>query len=221
MPQTDVGTVQPAARELWAEIEKNDLELKTSQGLRVKLAADVIALTKEQEKRTEVFREIQGLDHDADIALASYAAASAAFDRQKRFVDLVTQSSANPYEITELARTPLKPTSPNQPLVIIGGLLAGLSIGMLSAFGSEYGHSAFRGVADVSRTLSVPVLGIVNRIVTQRDAARERARRVAVVASTCALIAALLWVTWAFENSPRLLGSSLTQSIETFREVFR
>jgi uncharacterized protein involved in exopolysaccharide biosynthesis len=221
-PLADVGTVHnPRRDELETEMQKNELALKTNQGLRVKLAADLAALGKEQEKRVEIFREIQRLDHEAEIALTSYAAASNAFDRQKRFVDLITQSSANPYEVTEQARTPLKPTSPNQPLVIIGGLLAGLSIGLLSAFAAEYGHNAFRGVADVSRTLSVPVLGIVNRIVTRRDTSRERARRLTVIASTCILAAALLWVTWAFENSPRLLGPSLTHSIESFREVFR
>jgi capsular polysaccharide biosynthesis protein len=221
-PQTDLGMVHnPRRDELDIEIKKQDLELRKQIAIKAKLEEDLQRLGEEQAARTDVFREIQRLDQLASIAAEAFKNASSQYDHQKRFVDLVNTGWANPFEITEYARTPQQPTSPNQPLVIAAALLLGLSVGLISAFTTEFGHGAFRGVADVSRALSVPVLAIVNRITTQREEARARSRRLAVTGATLALVGAILWVTWAFENRPRLLGSHLTQTIENFREVFR
>lgn len=221
-PQADLGMVHnPRRDELETEIQKQDLELRKQIAIKAKLEDDLRRLGEEQAARTDVFREIQRLDQQASIAAEQYKNASLQYDHQKKFVDLVSTGWANPFEITEYARTPQQPTSPNQPLVIAAALLLGLSVGLISAFTTEFGHGAFRGVADVSRALSVPVLAIVNRITTQREEARARSRRLAVTGATLALVAAILWITWAFENRPRLLGSHMTQTIENFREVFR
>lgn len=211
----------PRRDELAKEIQQKELAIKQAQGLQKQLARTIDSLTAAHAERAEIFREIQHLDDETAIAARNYNSSSDAFNRQKRYVDILMEGTSNPFEVTELARTPKAPTWPNPPLIIAGAGLLGFVIGLLSALGAEYGKSAFRGVSDVSRSLSAPILGVINEIVTEREIARARVRRVSSVASTLALMGAMLWVTWAFENRPRWLGSNLTQAIEGVREMFR
>lgn len=211
----------PRRDEITREIEQKKVAISQAQGLQKQLARTIESLTASHAERAEIFSEIQHLDSETAIAERNYNASSDAFNRQKRLVDLLMEGTSNPFEITELARTPKQPTWPNPPLIIAGAGLLGFAIGLLSALAAEYGRSAFRGVSDVSRSLSAPILGVINEIVTEREIARARIRRVLSVTSTLALMGAFLWVTWAFENHPRWLGSGLTQAIEGVREMFR
>ena len=139
------------------------------------------------------------------------------YDGQRSFVELINQPHANPFIVSEEAAAPTEHTSPNELLVWSIGLFLGLAIGLLIAILGEFGHNGYRSVGDIGRSLAVPVLGVVNGIVTREEARRMAARKLMVTASTLVLVVAIVWVTWAYENSPSLLGSELTRFIDDLR----
>ncbi|QNN65328.1 lipopolysaccharide biosynthesis protein [Sphingomonas rhizophila] len=55
---------------------------------------------------------------------------------------------------------PDTPTSPNRPLFILGGLVAGLGLGLLLALGAEFIFKPLRSPSQIER-LGLPVLGLV------------------------------------------------------------
>jgi uncharacterized protein involved in exopolysaccharide biosynthesis len=211
----------PQRDQLQTQIQTKELDLKQAEGQKAQLEASLAILRRQQAERVEVFKESQRLDNEVGIAQGEYAATSSAFLNQKRFVDLISQPYSNPFEVTEVARAPKDPASPNPTFVIGAAAALGLAAGLLIALATEFGRNAFRGAGDVARALSVPVLGVVNRIATARERRREQLRQALVLGSTAALVAGILWVTWAFENQPRLLGAELYDAIEGLRQAFR
>jgi hypothetical protein len=72
-------------------------------------------------------------------------------------------------------------------------------------------------VGDVSRSLAVPVLGAINRIVTRGEQRSALLRRAVVGTSTLVLVGTILWVTWAYQTRPALLGPRVTRLIDDLR----
>jgi hypothetical protein len=133
----------------------------------------------------------------------------------------LTDALSNPFELTELARAPKNPSSPSDAIVIAAGLLLGLGLGLLWALIDEYGRNGFRGVSDATRSLAVPVLGIVNRIRTRAQMRALRLRGAVVGASTVALALAIAWVSWSYERQPEVLGRPLVEALDGLKKALR
>jgi uncharacterized protein involved in exopolysaccharide biosynthesis len=77
------------------------------------------------------------------------------------------------FKIVESAKEPDHPVSPNRPLIIIAGVALGLLTGLGLLVLREASDTSFHTVADLQRTLGLPVLATVPRI----ELPAERARR--------------------------------------------
>ncbi|HKX46620.1 MAG TPA: hypothetical protein VJP77_07945 [Planctomycetota bacterium] len=163
---------------------------------------------------TEVRREIGFLEQKLESAELEY-------DEAKRSLGLLEDVYGQPYEITKSPVVPDTPTSPNVPMIIGFALILGLGLGLGLAFLAEFSQPGFRSVFDVSRTLAVPVLGVVDEIVTRRTRRRHALRRSMVVLSSAVLLGSLGWFTWAWTNRPELLSTELLEAIEDFRSKLR
>lgn len=216
-------TVRPNPRrdQLLADIQKRELSLKQAEAQRSQLDRDVGELRLQNAERVEIFKELRDLDARATVANDNYQKASAAFLAQKRFVDQITEGTSSPFEVTELARAPTQPSSPSGAIVIAASAVLGLGIGLLWALASEFGRNGFRGAADAGRALAVPVLGIVNEIRTRAQRREDRTRRAVAALATLALVGSILWVSWAFDNRPQLLGTGLARALGDLREALR
>jgi capsular polysaccharide biosynthesis protein len=211
----------PRRDQLLADIQQRELSLKQAEAQRAQLDRDVGALRLQNAERVEIFKELRDLDARATVANDNYQKASAAFLAQKRFVDQITEGTSSPFEVTELARAPTQPSSPSGAIVVAGSAILGLGIGLLWALASEFGRNGFRGAADAGRALAVPVLGIVNEIRTRSQRRDDRTRRAIAAVATLALVGSILWVAWAFDNRPQLLGSGLARALGDLREALR
>jgi polysaccharide biosynthesis transport protein len=67
----------------------------------------------------------------------------------------------NNISIVDKATTPLFPRSPNLPLNLILGIVAGLLIGCLTALGLDYLDDSFKAPEDIERELGLSVIGVV------------------------------------------------------------
>ena len=216
-------TVRPNPRrdQLLADIQQRDLSLKQAEAQQDQLERDVGALRLQNAERVEIFKELRDLDAKATVANDNYQKASAAYLAQKRFVDQITEGTSSPFEVTELARAPTQPSSPSGAIVIAISAALGLGIGFLWALATEFGRNGFRGAADAGRALAVPVLGIVNEVRTRSQRREDRTRRAVAALATLALVGSILWVSWAFDNRPQLLGTGLARALGDLREALR
>jgi uncharacterized protein involved in exopolysaccharide biosynthesis len=221
-PDEEVRLVaNPRRDELMNEIQKQELVLTELTAQREQLAKTVTELSDKHAELSLIYREIQQLDNDVARAKENFNEIAKLYDRQRGYVETIDQPHANPFIVSEEAAVPQAAASPNELLILALGLLGGLALGLVLAVLGEFGHNGYRSVADISRALSTPVLGVVNSIVTREESRRASARKLMVTASTLILAAAIVWVTWAYESSPSLLGSELTRFIDDLRLQFR
>ena len=211
----------PRREALLTQIQQKELALKQAEGLKRQLEKEIEELRAENARRVEIYRQIQELDRKAQVAADDFARISATYLRQKSFVDIINEGVSNPFEVTEQARAPTVPSSPSSGIVTAAAAVLGLGIGLIWALASEFGRNGFRGAADATRGLAIPVLGVVNRILTRSERRSIAVRRAVVAASTGALVAAILWVSWAYDNRPQVLGPDLERAITKLKEKLR
>jgi uncharacterized protein involved in exopolysaccharide biosynthesis len=77
------------------------------------------------------------------------------------------------FNIVESAKEPEHPVSPNRPLILIAGIALGLLTGLGLLVLREASDSSFYSVADLQRTLGIPVLAAVPLIELPADRARR------------------------------------------------
>jgi capsular polysaccharide biosynthesis protein len=207
----------PAIRPLRERIEATRADLRVLEARRDRLRTEI---TEDQGRVAElhpVYSEVRAKKEAISRLAASLHSAEAAYQAKSRELDLLNSPLANPFEITQEVARPSKPTEPNPILIVSFGLIAGLAIGLLVAVLGEYTQNCFRSMADVARVMAVPVLGTVQRIVTRREARLVLARRVSVGAASAAVVAAVLFVTWAWAYDSALLSQDLRDAIEGLR----
>lgn len=211
----------PKRDELYSEIQTAEQNIGQFEADLAYLQTHIEMLRVERDARAEAQATVNELTQKLNHAKTRWEEIAEALGRQRDFVALITGPEVNPFDILREAQAPLKASSP-QPMVIrLVGLLVGLGLGIGLALLSEYGRQGFRGPADISRALAIPVLGAVNRIVTRAEVRRTALQRAAVGFSSVVLIGAILWITWAWKERPDLLDAELIKAIEDLRMSFR
>lgn len=172
-------------------------------------------------ERQQVYSEID--ERSARLASLELAQTELALDLQKTKVrrEEIKGPAGNPFQVTEEAELPLKPTEPNPWLIVAFSLIAGVAVGFGTAVLLEFSKSAFRNPGDISRTMVVPVLGVVNRIVTRTQERRRLIRKSAVAGVMVGVLGAVVLITYAWQMEPDRLPSGLMDAIEDFRKIFR
>jgi len=99
--------------------------------------------------------------------------------------------------------------------------LLGLALGVASSVLSEFGRDGFRTAADISRSMDLPILGVVDKIWTAAEKRSRFLRRAVVGTSSLILIAAFFAFTWAFTQRPDLLPVEWLESLEELRLSLR
>jgi uncharacterized protein involved in exopolysaccharide biosynthesis len=221
-PSSEVRLVLNPRREVLAgQVQDKELAIKQHEAQRIQLQKNIDDLATQHAELAEIYREIRELDGEVFIARKNFTEAATKYERNRSFVEQINQPHANPFIVSDEALAPRKHTSPNEAAILAAALFIGLALGLGMAVVAEFGHNGFRGVGDITRSMAIPVLGVVNAIVTRDEARRRVVRSVVVTSSTLILVGAIVWVTWAYENSPRLLGSELTRFIDDLRSQFR
>jgi hypothetical protein len=82
-------------------------------------------------------------------------------EQSKVAANLERRQIGEQFSVLDPARLPEKPFSPNRPLFLLIGLVAGLALGGALAGWLEYRDTSLRSDADVTATLALPVLASV------------------------------------------------------------
>ncbi|HEY6360345.1 MAG TPA: GNVR domain-containing protein [Vicinamibacterales bacterium] len=129
--------------------------------------------------------ELAALTRDYDTLQKVYADLLSKREQSKVAANLERRQIGEQFTVLDPARLPEKPFSPNRPLVLLVGLIAGLVLGGGLAGWLEYRDTSLRSPADVAATLALPVLAVVpdrSRTASQDAAIRRAANAVAATA---------------------------------------
>ena len=211
----------PKRASLAADIAEAEVEIAGYKNRIAQLTTDVAGLEEAVAERTEAYRKLQVLDVERQAREAALEDSSKEFAKQKRLAEVLLASEFTPFEVTEYAFPPASPSSPNVPLVIGGAAVIGLVLGAAFAMLAEFGRNAFRGPVDLGSVLPVPVLGVVNEIITAAQRRARGLRRALVGTTTVALSVVVLWTTLAYQQYPNLLGPEVVAFLDKVRETLR
>jgi hypothetical protein len=206
---------------LQAALDNTLLEIAQQRATNEQLAADITRDTGGVDELYPVYREIRERGEKIKRLQVTLEGASERYQAKLEQARILASPSSDPFVINEEVFPPLKPTEPNPWLILAFSLVAGLALGLVTAFTSEFSRNCFRSVHDIGRVLVAPVLGSIETIVTRAESRRRRWKRATVALLSVTLIASLSWITWAWANNPEFLAPRLRQGIEQFRDLFR
>jgi polysaccharide chain length determinant protein (PEP-CTERM system associated) len=162
--------------EIREELEKIDSEIalgrKEEERLRATSAtfqARAQAAPARESELTELMRDYGPLQSLYSGLLAKKEDARIAANLERRQI-------GEQFRLLDPARLPERPFSPDRQMITIGGILAGLAMGLgLVAF-LEYRDRSLKTDDEVALVLSLPILAIVPRMRSDKDRRRERRR---------------------------------------------
>src|SRR5262249_23576456 len=115
-------------------------KLQETDALKEKLA--------EYQRRLEVGptreAELVELMRDHDTLQKSYSNLLTKNEESKMAADLERQQIGEQFKVIDSARMPEKPVSPNRPLIVVMGAIAGIGLGVAVASWREYKDSSLR-----------------------------------------------------------------------------
>ena len=89
---------------------------------------------------------------------------------------LQSSQEGTKYTIIDPPRVPLSPIEPNVPLVIVIGLILGISAGGSLVLMSGFLDRSFLDVQEASEFLGVPLLGVISKINTEESLSEAKGK---------------------------------------------
>ncbi len=138
--------------------------------------------------------ELASLTRDYETLQKVYTDLLSKREQSKVAANLERRQIGEQFSVLDPARLPEKPFSPNRPLFLLIGLVAGLALGGGLAGWLEYRDTSLRSDADVSATLALPVLARVP-VRPSIDQSGRQLRDIArsLTASAARMVALLAW----------------------------
>jgi protein tyrosine kinase modulator len=220
-PPQERRVPNPKRAKLAEQIASIEVDIAGYKNRIAQLTTDVAGLEESVAERTEAYRKLQVLDVERQARESALEDSTKEYAKQRRLAEVLLASEFTPFEVTEYAFPPASPSSPNVPLVIGASAVIGLILGAAFALLAEFGRNAFRGPVDLGSVLPVPVLGVVNEIITAAERRARGLRRALVGTTTVALAVVVLWTTLAYQRYPRLLGPEVVAFLDKVRETLR
>ena len=109
------------------------------------------------------------LARDEEVNTGVYNMLLERLETAKITQSLQSSKEGTKYTVLTPARIPFKPIKPNKILVSLGGLIAGLAIGIALVVGLEFLDKSFIDVEDATQYFGQPLLGAISKINTDES----------------------------------------------------
>ncbi len=180
-----------------AEINKADLSLKMKERLELTAQLELVEteMITSQEARADAERD---------------------YTRKKLALDQLKEATESPFAVVEPAQAPINPSGLPTLLVIGVSAIGGIGLGLAIALLGEFTKNCYRSMHDVTRVMSVPVLGVINTITTRAEIRRTRTRHAIIGALSLIVMGVVGWFAWAYSQRPELLGTEIVAALKDF-----
>ncbi|MGH7816214.1 MAG: XrtA system polysaccharide chain length determinant [Candidatus Binatia bacterium] len=119
--------------------------------------------------------ELKKVSRTYDITLRKYQDLLAKGLESQLSENLEKKQKGEQFQVVDPANLPLAPLKPNRPLILLGGLAAGMIGGLAAAFIWDLLDRSFKNGDDLASFVDLPILATIPAIVT-RGAVLERRR---------------------------------------------
>ena len=113
------------------------------------------------ESTPQVEEEFKSLTRDNQAAQANYDQLSAKMNQSKMATDLESRQQGEQFKTLDPANLPDGPIYPRKPVFVLGGLGAGLALGLVIVAIIEYKDTALRSERDVWAFTQLPTLAVI------------------------------------------------------------
>lgn len=103
--------------------------------------------------------------------------------------ELDVASGVADFRVIDPPRANPKPVAPNRLLLLAGAMAASLAVGIFTTFGISQLRPVFHNANDLRARVELPILGVVTRLVTDADRARQRVELIRFSAGAGGLLA--------------------------------
>jgi polysaccharide biosynthesis transport protein len=143
------------------QIATNNSAIEQLSRQRASEQARVAMLAAAQARGPAVFQEVQQLQARADMIRSNLARVSTSLLNAKSVSKLTEDQRGERLTLIEPPVTPDQPSSPNRPLLIVGGILAGLAAGLALVVLIELFLRPIRSTAQLAQITGEVPLGVV------------------------------------------------------------
>ncbi|GAA3707661.1 Wzz/FepE/Etk N-terminal domain-containing protein [Sphingomonas cynarae] len=127
------------------------------------------ALAQAQARAPAVLEQISQLQARADGLRSNYQAAQTDLMNARGSAQISEQRRGERLTVIDPPVVPDKPTSPNRPVLVLGGLIAGAGLGVVIAFLLELIARPIRGVGALQNVIGEPPLVIVPKLLRKKS----------------------------------------------------
>ena len=211
----------PEKIRLGEQIDELDLEIDTYERRLEILRKRELELASKVQELQRAFSDIDGLDARRQEVLSVSEDIAKKFWQLKSEVDYLEGPAGNPFSELEKVHASTEPKEPDPILISVFSIFGGLALGLGLAIILEFSKSVFRSVSDISRVMTVPVLGTVNTITTRSEARRAMLQRSVMSASTLAFVGLISYLLWAYTSNRELLSDGMLENMTRLREALK
>jgi len=187
-----VGIPNPAYSSLLsirAEREANVQQL----GIRRTAAQQEVAkLTAQQFTDPESAANYKAIDRDYQVLKSQYDTLLNNREALKLRGSVANENNTVKFQVIDPPTSPLAPSAPNRPLLLVMVLFAGLGAGAGTAYIADQLRSAFNTTAKLEAAIGLPVLGAISRVMTEIDQTRRKKELRYLYSASAALLCVFL-----------------------------
>ena len=143
------------------QIATNNAAISQLNQQRAAEQSRVATMAAAQARGPAALQEVQGLQAKADMIRSNLARVSTSLLNARSLSKLTDQQRGERLTLIEPPVTPDQPTSPNRPLLIVGGILGGIAAGLALVFLVELIQRPIRSAAQLTQVLGEPPLAVV------------------------------------------------------------
>jgi uncharacterized protein involved in exopolysaccharide biosynthesis len=176
-PTTAISnTDSPQLQQLKAQLRAAELSLTEAKEEQASIGQQVRTYEGRIESSPMVEEEFKQVTRDHETALQFYNTLLTKMNESSMATALERRQQGEQFTVMDAANLPDAPTFPNRPLFAVGGLAAGLAIGLLLAGLLEYRDTSLRNERDIFAFTKLPTLAIIAHMdgLPQVDPERSR-----------------------------------------------
>ncbi|MGF1502523.1 MAG: GumC family protein [Paracoccaceae bacterium] len=177
-------------------------------------------LTEALEKAPEVQLRLATLNRRKAEIAAEYQVAIRKENQAETGEKLEINRKAERFEVIEQAQVPGRPTSPNRPVIALGGFAGSVGFALALALLLDLMNKSIRSVADLERRLEVRPLMTIPYIATQRERRRRVLFRRLIAALVVVIVPLSLYAIDQFYLPLELIFNQLIERTNLDKIIF-
>ena len=154
--------IEPASiQQLRTQIKLMDAAILGKRREQEQIQAQIGVYQGRIQSSPQVEEQEKELTRDYQTTLEAYNALKASLDQSRMATDLELRQQGETFDLLDAANLPESPTFPNRVVFGMGGLIAGLALGLIIIAVLEYKDTALRSERDIWAFTQLPTLAVI------------------------------------------------------------